>query len=83
MMKQKTNKRFERLSSVSKKQLVLESDSVLDELKQDAVAPAGMDYFYDIARDFARGEIAKQKNELDNFQPFEAELIIPGVFHTQ
>jgi len=61
MMKQKTNRRYERLSMVSKKQLVLESDSVLDELKQDAAAATpGMDYFYDIARNFARGEIAKQ-----------------------
>ena len=61
MMKQKTNKRYERLSSASKKQLVLESDSVLDELKQDAAAaPPGMDYFYDVASNFARGEIAKQ-----------------------
>jgi len=57
----KTTKRYERLSSASKKQLVLESESVLNELLQEpaAILP-GMDYFYGIARKLARGEIAKQ-----------------------
>ena len=58
MMDQKTTKRYDRLSSASKKQLVIESEKVLDELKKEpAAAPSGMDYFYGLARNFARGEV--------------------------
>jgi len=63
-MNQKANKRYERLSSSSKKQLVIESDQVLHELKSDFTdtLPA-MDYFYDVAYQFARGQLSNREKK--------------------
>jgi benzoyl-CoA reductase/2-hydroxyglutaryl-CoA dehydratase subunit BcrC/BadD/HgdB len=61
MMIQKANKRYDRISIASKKQLVRESDSVLDELQKESAGKLpGMDYFYGLARSYSRGELVKQ-----------------------
>jgi len=61
MMNQKQNKRYERISTASKKQLRIESESVLDELQNGpARSVPGMEYFYGIASNYSRGEITKQ-----------------------
>jgi len=61
MTNQKQNKRYERLSTASKKQLQIESESVLNELQNgpDRSSP-GMEYFYELGRRYSRGDIAKQ-----------------------
>ncbi|RLD92216.1 MAG: 2-hydroxyacyl-CoA dehydratase, partial [Bacteroidetes bacterium] len=61
-MNQKENKRYERLSSSSKKQLVIESDQVLHELQTEFTDNlSGMDYFYGVAHQFARGQLSNQE----------------------
>jgi len=63
-MSQTPNKRYERLSSSSKKHLVIESDKVLNELQHEFTGTLpGMEYFYDVARKFARGQISNQEKK--------------------
>jgi len=64
MMNQQPNKRYVRLSTGSKKHLIIESDNVLNELqKESAGTVPGMDYFYGLARNYSRGELAKQNKK--------------------
>jgi len=57
VMSQTQNKRYDRLSSASKKQLVIESERVVHEMQNGSDnSISGMEYFHDVALNFARGQ---------------------------
>ena len=63
-MKKIENKRYERLSANSQKRLVIESDNVLHELQNESEDKiTGLDYFYDVAGKFARGQLSAQEKK--------------------